>query len=67
MSNIIKTHLDLSKNGNYKMIINQSEYSFPKTKLRSNMIFANHVNMSKVNYKNINPNIQIKEELKEFV
>jgi len=63
---LIKTHIDLPKNDNYKMNNNQSEYTFPKTKIRSNMIIAKHANMSKVNYRNFNPNIQIKEEPKEF-
>ena len=51
---LIKTHIDLPKNGNYKMIINQSEYTFPKTKIRSNMIYANNANMPKVNYRSSN-------------
>ena len=63
---LIKTHIDLPKKGNCKIIINQSEYTFPKTKIRSNMIYVNNANMTKVNYRNINPNIQIKEEPKEF-
>jgi hypothetical protein len=63
---LIKTHIDLSKNDNFDLDFSQREYAFPKTKIRSNMIIANRVSMSKANYRNINPNMQIKEEPKEF-
>ena len=62
---LIKSHIDLPKNGNYKLNINQNEFTFPKHKIRSNMIIANHASMSKA-YRNINPNAQIREEPKEF-
>jgi hypothetical protein len=63
---LIKTNIDLPKNDNFDLNFSQREYAFPKTKIRSNMIIANRVSMSKVNYRNNNPNIQIKEEPKEF-